>query len=135
MFSLFVQEENPIQILRRGYLDAVAVELEEPGRWGLWWRYGLAGLLSTFVLSEVLGMRSIVLVVVFLIAVAATKRFPRSLKEKEVHPIVKTVPMAAFGLLLGAIAVSPSRVFVSFAIVAILAAGASLVRTRPLWDS
>ena len=48
---------------------------------------------------------------------------------------VKTAPMAIFGLLLGAIAVSPSRVFIAFTIVAILTATASLVRTRTLWDS
>ena len=135
MFKRFVSEKSPIQILRREYIDLVAVELDEPARWGRWWRYGLAGLLSTFVLFEVLGMRSVVLVVVFLFAVAVTKRFPRSLKDKEVHPIVKTVPMAAFGLLLGTFAVSPSRAFIAFAVVAVLAASGSLVRTRPLWDS
>jgi hypothetical protein len=135
MFGRFVKKRNPVQILRRQYIDLAEVELGEPSRWGRWSRYGFSGILSTFVLSEVLGMRSIILVLVFLVAVAFTRRFPRATKKREIHPIVKTVPIAAFGLFLGAVAVSPSRVFIAFAIVAILAGCASLVRTRTLWDS
>jgi hypothetical protein len=135
MFERLIQQENPMQILRREYVDLATVELGEPTRWNRWSRYGLAGLLSAFVLSEVLGAKSIVLVLVFLVVVAATRRFPRVIKTKEVHPIVKTVPMAAFGLLLGAVAVSPSRVFVAFLIVAVLAGTASFIHTRTLWDS
>ena len=135
MFGRFVQLERPIQILRREYVDLATVELGEPSQWGRLWRYGLSGLLSIFLLFEVLGMRSIVVVLVFLLVVVLTRRFPRPLKSREIHPIVKTVPMAIFGLLLGAIAVSPSRVFIALTIVAILTATASLVRTRTLWDS
>jgi hypothetical protein len=135
MLSPFIKMESPVQILRREYIDLVKIKLGEPTRWNRWSRYGLAGLLSTFVLSEVLGAKSIVLVLVFLVVVAATRRFPRVIKTKEVHPIVKTVPMAAFGLLLGAVAVSPSRVFVAFLIVAVLAGTASFIHTRTLWDS
>jgi hypothetical protein len=135
MLSPFIKMESPVQILRREYLDLVKIKLGEPTRWNRWSRYGLAGLLSAFVLSEVLGAKSIVLVLVFLVVVAATRRFPRVIKTKEVHPIVKTVPMAAFGLLLGAVAVSPSRVFVAFLIVAVLAGTASFIHTRTLWDS
>ena len=135
MFGRFVQLERPIQILRREYVDLATVELGEPSQWGHLWRYGISGLLSIFLLFEVLGMRSIVVVLVFLFVVVLTRRFPRPLKSREIHPIVKTVPMAIFGLLLGAIAVSPSRVFIAFAVVAIMTATASLVRTRTLWDS
>ena len=135
MFGRFLQQERPMQILRREYVDLATVELGEPAQWGHLWRYGISGLLSIFLLFEVLGMRSIVVVLVFLFVVVLTRRFPRPLKSREIHPIVKTVPMAIFGLLLGAIAVSPSRVFIAFAVVAIMTATASLVRTRTLWDS
>jgi len=135
MFERLVQHENPMQILRLEYVDLATVELGEPAQWSRLWRYGLSGLLSIFLLYEVLGMRSIVVVLVFFFVVVLTRRFPRPLKIREIHPIVKTVPMAIFGLLLGAVAVSPSRVFIAFAIVAILTATASLVRTRTLWDS
>ena len=135
MFRRFVQELNPTQILRREYVDLAAVELGEPSRWGRWMRYGSAGLLSTYALSEVLGLKSVVLVVVFLVAVAITKRSPRTVMKNEVHPIVKTLPMVGVGLFLGAVSVSPSRVFIAFAIMTVLAAATSLVRTRALWDS
>lgn len=135
MFRRFVRGSSPTQILRREYVDVAAVELGEPARWGRWTRYGVAGLLSTYALSEVLGMRSVVLVVVFLGAVALTKRSPRVVMKNEVHPIVKTLPMVGVGLLLGAVSVSPSRVFLAFAIVTVLAAATSLIRTRTLWDS
>ncbi len=135
MFQRFVQEENPTQVLRRAYVDLATVELGEPALWARWMRYGIAGLLSTFLLSEVLGMKSIVLVLVFLIGVALAKKSQRRLFKNEVHPIVKTIPMVGVGLILGAISVSPNRVFFSFAIVAVLAVLSSVVRTRSLWDA
>jgi hypothetical protein len=135
MFRRFVQEENPTQVLRRAYVDLATVELGEPARWGRWMRYGIAGLLSTYALSEVLGMKSIILVVVFLIGVALARKFQRTLFKNEVHPIVKTIPMVGIGLVLGTISVSPNRVFFSFAIVAVLAVVSSVVRTRSLWDA
>jgi hypothetical protein len=135
MFVRFVQEGNPTQVLRRAYVDLATVELGEPALWGRWMRYGLAGLLSTYALSEVLGLKSIVLVLVFLTGVALAKKSQRTLFEKEVHPIVKTIPMVGVGLLLGAISVSPNRVFLSFAIVAVLAVVSSVVPTRSLWDA
>jgi hypothetical protein len=135
MFRRFVQEENPTQVLRRAYVDLATVELGEPARWGRWMRYGIAGLLSTYALSEVLGMKSIILVVVFLIGVALAKKSQRTLFKNEVHPIVKTIPMVGIGLVLGTISVSPNRVFFSFAIVAVLALLSSVVRTRSLWDA
>ena len=134
MFRRFVQEENPTQVLRRAYVDLATVELGEPARWARWMRYGIAGLLSTYLLSEVLGMESIILVVVFLIGVALAKKSQRTLFKNEVHPIVKTIPMVGIGLVLGTISVSPNRVFFSFAIVALLAIVSSVVRTRSLWD-
>ncbi len=135
MFGRFVQEGNPTQVLRRAYVDLATVELGEPALWGRWMRYGIAGLLSTYALSEVLGMKSIVLVLVFLVGVALAKKSQRTLFQNEVHPIVKTVPMVGVGLLLGAISVSPNRVFLSFAIVAVLAVVSSVVPTRSLWDA
>jgi hypothetical protein len=135
MFQRFVQEENPTQVLRRAYVDLATVELGEPALWARWMRYGIAGLLSTFLLSEVLGMKSIVLVLVFLIGVALAKKSQRRLFKNEVHPIVKTIPMVGVGLILGAISVAPNRVFFSFAIVAVLAVLSSVVRTRSLWDA
>ena len=135
MFGRFVRQESPAQILRREYIDLATVEFSEPTLWGRLWPYATAGLLTIFLLAEVLGLKSIVVVLVFLFAVVLARRFPRPLKSREIHPIVKTAPMAIFGLLLGAIAVSPSRVFIAFFIVAILTATASLVRTRTLWDS
>jgi hypothetical protein len=135
MFGRFVQEGNPTQVLRRAYVDLATVELGEPALWGRWMRYGLAGVLSTYALSEVLGLKSIVLVLVFLTGVALAKKSQRTLFEKEVHPIVKTIPMVGVGLLLGAISVSPNRVFLSFAIVAVLAVVSSVVPTRSLWDA
>ena len=135
MFRRFVQEENPTQVLRRAYVDLATVELGEPALWARWMRYGIAGLLSTFLLSEVLGVKSIVLVLVFLIGVALAKKSQRRLFKNEVHPIVKTIPMVGVGLILGAISVSPNRVFFSFAIVAVLAVLSSVVRTRSLWDA
>ena len=134
MFRRFVQEENPTQVLRRAYVDLATVELGEPARWARWMRYGIAGLLSTYLLSEVLGMESMILVVVFLIGVALAKKSQRTLFKNEVHPIVKTIPMVGIGLVLGTISVSPNRVFFSFAIVALLAIVSSVVRTRSLWD-
>ena len=134
MFRRFVREENPTQVLRRAYVDLATVELGEPARWARWMRYGIAGLLSTYLLSEVLGMESIILVVVFLIGVALAKKSQRTLFKNEVHPIVKTIPMVGIGLVLGTISVSPNRVFFSFAIVALLAMVSSVVRTRSLWD-
>ena len=80
-------------------------------------------------------MRSIVLVLVFLIGVAVAKKSQRVLFKNEVHPIVKTIPTVGVGLILGAISVSPNRVFFSFAIVAVLAVLSSVVRTRSLWDA
>lgn len=135
MFRRFVQEENATQILRRAYVDLSTVELGEPARWARWTRYGIAGLLSTYALSEVLGMESIILVLVFLFGVALAKKSQRALFKNEVHPIVKTIPMVGIGLILGAISVSPNRVFFSFAIVAVLAIVSSAVRTRSLWDA
>lgn len=135
MFRRFVREENPKQVLRRAYVDLATVELGEPARWARWMRYGIAGLLSTYLLSEVLGVESIILVVVFLIGVALAKKSQRTLFKNEVHPIVKTIPMVGIGLVLGAISVSPNRVFFSFAIVAVLAVVSSVVRTRSLWDA
>ena len=135
MFGRFVQEGNPTQVLRRAYVDLATVELGEPVLWGRWMRYGLAGVLSTYALSEVLGLKSIVLVLVFLTGVALAKKSQRTLFEKQVHPIVKTIPMVGVGLLLGAISVSPNRVFLSFAIVAVLAVVSSVVPTRSLWDA
>jgi hypothetical protein len=135
MFRRFVQEENPTQVLRRAYVDLATVELGEPARWSRWMRYGLAGVLSTYALSEVLGMRSIVLVLVFLTGVALAKKSQRVLFQNAVHPIVKTIPMVGVGLILGAISVSPNRVFLSFAIVALLAVASSVIRTRSLWDA
>ena len=135
MFQRFVQEENPTQVLRRAYVDLATVELGEPARWARWMRYGIAGLLSTYLLSEVLGMESIILVVVFLIGVALAKKSQRTLFKNEVHPIVKTIPMVGIGLVLGTISVSPNRVFLSFAIVALLAVASSVIRTRSLWDA
>ena len=135
MFRRFVREENPTQVLRRAYVDLATVELGEPARWARWMRYGIAGLLSTYLLSEVLGMESIILVVVFLIGVALAKKSQRTLFKNEVHPIVKTIPMVGIGLVLGTISVSPNRVFFSFAIVALLAVLSSVVRTRSLWDA
>jgi hypothetical protein len=135
MFRRFVQEENPTQVLRRAYVDLATVELGEPARWGRWMRYGIAGLLSTYALSEVLGMKSIVLVLVFLSGVAFANKSKRLLFQNEVHPIVKTIPMVGVGLVLGAISVSSNRVFFSFAIVAVLAVISSVVRTRSLWDA
>jgi hypothetical protein len=98
-------------------------------------RYGLAGVLSTYALSEVLGMKSVILVLVFLIGVALAKKSQRTLFQNEIHPIVKIVPMVGVGLLLGAISVAPNRVFLSFAIVALLGVASSVVPTRSLWDS
>jgi hypothetical protein len=135
MFRRFVQKENPTQILRRAYVDLATVELGEPALWGRWMRYGLAGVLSTYALSEVLGFKSIVLVLVFLTGVALAKKSQRVLFQNEVHPIVKTIPMVGVGLILGAISVSPNRVFLSFAIVALLAVASSVIRTRSLWDA
>jgi hypothetical protein len=135
MFRRFVQKENPTQILRRAYVDLATVELGEPALWGRWMRYGLAGVLSTYALSEVLGLKSIVLVLVFLAGVALAKKSQRVLFQNEVHPIVKTIPMVGVGLILGAISVSPNRVFLSFAIVALLAVASSVIRTRSLWDA
>ena len=135
MFRRFVQEENATQILRRAYVDLSTVELGEPARWARWTRYGIAGLLSTYALSEVLGMESIILVLVFLFGVALAKKSQRALFKNEVHPIVKTIPMVGIGLILGAISVSPNRVFFSVAIVAVLAIVSSAVRTRSLWDA
>jgi len=135
MFRRFVQEENPTQVLRRAYVDLATVELGEPALWGRWMRYGLAGVLSTYALSEVLGLKSIVLVLVFLTGVALAKKSQRVLFQNAVHPIVKTIPMVGVGLILGAISVSPNRVFLSFAIVALLAVASSVIRTRSLWDA
>jgi hypothetical protein len=135
MFQRFVQEENPTQVLRRAYVDLATVELGEPALWARWMRYGIAGLLSTYALSEVLGMKSIVLVLVFLSGVAFANKSKRLLFQNEVHPIVKTIPMVGVGLVLGAISVSPNRVFFSFAILAVLAVISSVVRTRSLWDA
>ena len=80
-------------------------------------------------------MKSIILVVVFLIGVALAKKSQRTLFKNEVHPIVKTIPMVGIGLVLGTISVSPNRVFFSFAIVAVLALLSSVVRTRSLWGA
>jgi hypothetical protein len=135
MFRRFVQEENPMQILRRAYVSVATVELGEPSPWSRWMRYGLAALLSTYALSDKLGLGSVILVLVFLGGIALAKKFERKLLRNEVHPIVKTVPMVGFGLLLGAISVSQNRVFISFTVVAVLGIASSAIRTRTLWDS
>jgi hypothetical protein len=135
MFRRFVKVENPTQVLRRAYVDSATIELGEPTRWGTWMRYGLAGLLSTYALSEVLGLRSILLVLIFLTGIALAKNFDHKLMKNEVHPIAKTIPMVGVGLLLGTISVSPNRVFISFAIVAVLAVASSVIRSRSLWDA
>jgi hypothetical protein len=135
MFRRFVREENPMQILRRAYVSVATVELGEPSPWSRWMRYGLAALLSTYALSDKLGLGSVILVLVFLGGIALAKKFERKLLRNEVHPIVKTVPMVGFGLLLGAISVSQNRVFISFTVVAVLGIASSAIRTRTLWDS
>ena len=135
MFRRFVQTGNPTQILRREYIDLATIAIKEPGRWGRWSRYVLAGLLTTYALSEFLGMRSIILVMVFFVGFAVAKRISKIVMKNEVHPIVKTLPMVGLGLLLGAISVSANSAFIAFALVAVLAVAGSLIRTRTLWDS
>jgi hypothetical protein len=78
MFRSWVKMSDPRQRLRRDYVDVATVELGTPTfRWRLF-RFIFAGSLATYLLSEILGWQSIVLVVFFLLGVVFFRRSSRN---------------------------------------------------------
>lgn len=134
MFRSWVKMSDPRQRLRRDYVDVATVELGTPTfRWRLF-RFIFAGSLATYLLSEILGWQSIVLVVFFLLGVVFVRRSSRIVSTEPIHPIAKTIPMVALGLAMSEFSISSERAFIAFALVALLVVGTTLIRSRALWE-
>jgi hypothetical protein len=134
MFRSWVKMSDPRQRLRRDYVDVATVELGTPTfRWRLF-RFVFAGSLATYLLSEILGWQSIVLVVFFLLGVVFVRRSSRIVSTEPIHPIAKTIPMVALGLAMSEFSISSERAFIAFALVALLVVGTTLIRSRALWE-
>jgi ABC-type proline/glycine betaine transport system permease subunit len=109
------------------------IEISAPSRLLRFSKIGVAAVLTTYALSEILGWRSIVLVVAFLAGTTYVRQVSTRRDLKQVHPVVKTVPMVALGLAMAQFSVSPSKAFIAFAAIAVVATVTSVVRPRPLW--
>lgn len=133
MFRPWVTLENPQQRLRRDYVDLSTIEISDPSRLLRFSKICVAGVLTTYALSEILGWKSIVLVVAFLVGTTYVRRVSTKRELKQVHPVVKTVPMVTLGLVIAQFSVSPSKAFVAFAAIAAVATVTSVVRPRSLW--
>ena len=62
------------------------------------------------------------------------RRSSRIVLIEPIHPIAKTIPMVALGLAMSEFSISSERAFIVFALVALFVVGATLIRSRALWD-
>jgi hypothetical protein len=134
MFRRFVDLNNPVQSLRREYVDHATVEIGDPSRWTQTALYLFALSVLTYSLFEILGWSAVALSCCFLFGVFLSTRTTRFSIGENHHPVIKAVPMTATGLVLGAITVSSGRVLLAFSGLAIFSLVALFVRPRPLWD-
>jgi alpha-tubulin suppressor-like RCC1 family protein len=141
------EHEDAAHLLRHEYAETVKLELGEPRLWNKLVRYGLAGAVMVYGLSDFLGGLSILYAGVFLGANFLcrdlrrvkrpddrdTDKSPEIKKKESIHPIYRTVIAVGFGVVVSFVAVDEAVLPVYFAAIGVVCVVILVIKTRDLW--